>query len=465
MRAARLFSGLFGTAAFRLPMAFALAFTVGVFALMLALQWATRAYTRQDTDDAVRSEMALVQQESALLDPRALAHELAVKAQTRGVRPLLYLVAGPDGRIYGGNLPAEVLRTMGFGQAKLPAPADARETDDETMTVRTLTLPAADGAIVAVGRDTYAQDELEEWVGAVTLWGGVGLSLMALVGGLVMGALFLRRIEGVNSAAERVMRGRLDERLPAIGFGAEFDRLSGSLNRMLDRLQASMDSLRQVSGDIAHDLRTPLGHLRQRLERARTQASTAEECRAAMEGAIADIDEVLAIFASLLRIAQMEGGAGREQFSGVDLSQVAERVLDAFRPSAEDSGRSLSGEIEPALVVQGDAALLGQLLSNLVENAIVHTEPGARVTISAQRAQAGAVLAVADSGPGVPAPELGRIARRFYRLDRSRTTPGSGLGLALAAAVAELHGAALVFRDNRPGLRVELSLPAAAPAE
>jgi signal transduction histidine kinase len=458
-------SSLLGTAAFRMALAFALAFAAGVFALMLTLQWATRSYTRQATDDAVRSEMALVQQESAFLDPRALAQKLAFKAQTRGAVPLFYLVAGADGGIYGGNLPAKVLRSRGFGQAELPAPADARETDDETMTVRTLTLPAADGAIVAVGRDTYAQDELEEWVGAVTLWGGVGLSLMALVGGLIMGGLFVRRIEGVNSAAERIMRGGLDERLPAIGFGSEFDRLSASLNRMLDRLQASMDSLRQVSGDIAHDLRTPLGHLRQRLERARTGAKTPSDFKAAMDGAITDIDEVLAIFASLLRIAQLEGGAGREQFSDVDLSQVAERVLDAFRPSAEDSGRSLSAEIEPQLMVQGDAALLGQLLSNLVENAIVHTESGAQVTVSARRTKARAVLAVSDSGPGVPAPELGRIARRFYRLDRSRTTPGSGLGLALAAAVAELHGAALVFGDNRPGLRVELSLPAAAPAE
>jgi signal transduction histidine kinase len=458
-------ASVFGTAAFRMAVAFVLAFTVGVFAVMFALQWATRAYTRQATDDAVRSEMTLVQQESALLPPQALAEKLAVKAQTRGATPLFYVVAGADGRIYGGNLPAQVLHDRGFGQVALPAPADARESDDETMTVRTLTLPAADGAIVAVGRDTYAQDELEEWVGAVTLWGGVGLSLMALVGGLVMGWLFLRRIEGVNSAAERVMRGSLDERLPTIGFGSEFDRLSGSLNRMLDRLQASMDSLRQVSGDIAHDLRTPLGHLRQRLERARTQASTPAEFKAAMDGAIGDIDEVLAIFASLLRIAQLEGGEGREQFADVDLSQVAERVLDAFRPSAEDSGRSLSSEIEPQLMVQGDAALLGQLLSNLVENAIVHSEPGARVIVSARRTQARAVLAVSDSGPGVPARELGRIARRFYRLDRSRTTPGSGLGLALAAAVAELHGAALDFRDNRPGLRVELSLPAAAPAE
>jgi signal transduction histidine kinase len=456
-------SRIFGTAAFRLAMGFALVFTAGVFALLLVLQWATKTYTRKATDDAVRAEMALVQDDGRLLAPPALARSLAAKAESPA--QLLWLAAGPDGRILGGNLPSTVLKSRGFSEVKLPAPVDARESDDETMTVRTLTLPAADGAIVAVGRDTYAEDELEEWVDGVTLWGGLGVGVMAAAGGLAMGALFLRRIESVNSAAERIMNGGLDQRLPAIGFGAEFDRLSASLNRMLDRLQSSMDSLRQVSGDIAHDLRTPLGHLRQRLESARTNAASLPECRAAMDGAIADIDEVLGMFASLLRIAQLEGGTGREQFACVDLSAVTERVLDAFRPSAEDGGRAIDDEIEGALLVQGDAALLGQLLSNLVENAIIHTDPGTRVRVSARRRRSRAVVEVADDGPGVPAPELGRIARRFYRLDRSRTTPGSGLGLALAAAVAELHGAALTFRDNRPGLRVELSLPLTAPAE
>jgi signal transduction histidine kinase len=449
---------IFHTAAFRLAIAFALVFAAGVFALLLALQWATRAYTRQATDDAVRSEMALVQQESALLDPRALAQKLAVKAQTRGVRPLLYLVAGPDWHVYGGNLPVEVLRSKGFGLVKLPAPAGARESEDETMTVRTLTLPAADGAIVAVGRDTYAEDELEEWVGAVTLWGGVGLGLMALLGGLVMGGLFLRRIEGVNSAAERVMSGRLDERLPDIGFGAEFDRLSASLNRMLDRLQASMDSLRQVSADIAHDLRTPLGHLRQRLERARMGEADADQLRADIEAAIADIDEVLGIFASLLRISQLEGGTGRQQLGVIDLSAVLERVVDAFQPAAEDGGRKLEGAIEPGVKVRGDSVLLGQLVSNLVENALLHTGPGAEATVAVRREGGQAVVTVADNGPGVPAHELGRIARRFYRLDRSRSTPGAGLGLSLASAIAELHGSSLALEHNHPGLKAEMRL-------
>ena len=447
---------IFNTATFRLAMAFTVVFVAGVFALLLVLQWAIGSYARQATDDALRSEMALVQAESARQDEAALARELAVKARSRLGRPLLYLIIGPDRRILGGDLPAAVAGAPGFGQATLPAPADARETDDETMTIRTLAERAADGGMLVVGRSTYALDELNESLGQVTLWGGAGLTLMAIAGGLVAGGLFISRLERVNLAAERIMNGRLDERLPAIGFGAEFDRLSGSLNRMLDRLQASMESLRQVSADIAHDLRTPLGHLRQRLEGAKLDAANGEDCQGAVTAAITDIDEVLSIFNSLLRIAQLEGGAGRQLLVDADLSAVLERVTDAFRPAAEDQGRALECRVEPHLMVRGDGVLLGQLFSNLMENAITHTSPGARVRVCARGEDGRAVVSFADDGPGVPEGERGRITRRFYRLDRSRSTPGAGLGLSMAAAIADLHGATLAFTDNAPGLTVEL---------
>ena len=448
---------LFSTATFRLAMAFTVVFVAGVFVLLTVLQWAIGSYASQAADDALRSEMALVQAQSARLDGPALARELGLEAQSRMGRPLLYLIAGPGRRIYGGDLPPEALGTLGFGQILLPAPADARETDDETMTVRTLAVRAADGGVLVVGRSTYALDELDELMGQVTLWGGVGLTLMAIAGGLVAGGLFISRLERVNLAAERIMNGRLDERLPAIGFGDEFDRLSASLNRMLDRLQASMESLRQVSADIAHDLRTPLGHLRQRLERAKTDSR--EDCREAVSAAIVDIDEVLATFNSLLRIAQLEGGTGRQLLVQVDLSAVLERVAEAFQPAAEDGGRSLEVRIGPGLRVLGDAVLLGQLASNLIDNALTHTSPGARVRVGARLWDGQVVMDVADDGPGVPEGEHANITRRFYRLDRSRSTPGGGLGLSMVAAIAELHGAALAFADNAPGLTVEVKFP------
>ena len=452
---------LFLTATFRLAMAFTVVFVAGVFALLLVLQWAVSSYASQATDDTLRSEMALIQAEAARLDEPALAREFALKAQSRVDRPLLYLIAGPDRQVHGGNLPPAALGPLGFGQVQLPAPADAREFDDETMTIRTLAERTADGGVLVVGRSTYALDELNESLGQVTLWGGVGLTLMAIAGGLVAGGLFIGRLERVNLAAERIMSGRLDERLPSIGFGAEFDRLSASLNRMLDRLQASMEGLRQVSADFAHDLRTPLGHLRQRLERAKTHAATEEEVREAVGAAIVDIDEVLAIFGSLLRIAQLEGGTGRHLLAEVDLSAVLERVADAFRPGAEDAGRALDVRIEPGVVVTGDAVLLGQLFSNLIDNAVTHTDPCARLRVALEVEEGRAVARVSDDGPGVPPDERGNTPRRFYRLDRSRTTPGAGLGLAMAAAIAELHGAPLTFADNAPGLTVELRFPQA----
>ncbi len=451
---------LLDTATFRLALAFAAVFAVGIFALLLVLQWSIKGYAGRQTDDALRSEMALVQDQAARTGTAAIARELAARSTVPGARAPLYVVGGPGGRVLGGNLPSRLLVRDGFDEVALPAPAENREFDDETMTVRTLAAGTPDGGRLALGRDTYALDELNEWLDQLTLWAGAGLALMALTGGLVSGALFLSRLEHVNSAAERIMRGRLDERLPAIGFGAEFDRLSGSLNRMLDRLQTSMESLKQVSADIAHDLRTPLGHLRQRLERARGEAASEADWRAVADAAIADIDEVLAVFGSLLRIAQLEAGTGRDQFQTLDFSTLLERVTDAFGPAAEDGGRVLTTEIEPGLMVRGDSILLGQLASNVIENALTHTPPGSTVTVGAGRQDGTIRLAVADDGPGVPVGELDRITRRFYRLDRSRATPGAGLGLSMAAAIAEAHATRLELTDNRPGLRVEVRFPA-----
>jgi signal transduction histidine kinase len=249
------------------------------------------------------------------------------------------------------------------------------------------------------------------------------------------------------------MEGDLSARIPVRGTNDEIDQLVVSLNAMLDRIQHLMEGLRQVSNDIAHDLRTPLGRLRQRLEDAREHATTTAEYSSAADAAIVEADLLLETFSALLRIAQIEAGAQKSAFADVDLSAVARSVGEAYLPSAEDSQHRLELGIEDGVALQGDRQLLAQMISNLVENALSHTPAGSTVSLSVT---AGPTITVADNGPGIPADERERVFDRFYRLDRSRTTSGSGLGLALVKAIAGLHGMVITLEDNQPGLRVIL---------
>jgi signal transduction histidine kinase len=270
----------------------------------------------------------------------------------------------------------------------------------------------------------------------------------------------------MTGTAEAIIEGDLGRRIPVGGSGDDLDRLAATFNRMLDRISALMDSLRQVSNDIAHDLRTPLTRLRQKLEVARSQGQPADRAEA-VEGALQDVDAILETFSALLRIAQIEGGARRAAFRPLDLSALARNVVEAFAPSAEDAGQSLRFEGGAPVFVDGDGELLTQMLVNLVENALRHAGPSAQVLVhvraTTDEAGAQATVSVIDDGPGVPEEERERLFDRFYRLERSRSTPGSGLGLALVAAIARLHGGLVSLCNAHPGLRVEASF-AARPA-
>jgi len=286
----------------------------------------------------------------------------------------------------------------------------------------------------------------------------VGVLLLGGLGGFSLSRTVGRRIASITETAEAIIDGDMASRVPVQGTEDELDRLASTLNRMLDRIAALMDSLRQVSTDVAHDLRTPLTRLRQRLETilGRTDGG---DSRDALESALNDLDDILATFAALLRISQIEGGARRAAFRPVDLTAIATTVVDAFRPSAEEDGQSL--EIEPGapIGIDGDKELLTQMLANLVENALRHAGPGADVRVRCCSMEGQITLSVTDDGPGVPVSERERVFDRFHRLEASRSTPGSGLGLALVAAVARLHGAEATLHDANPGLTARIVFP------
>ncbi|MFO1248635.1 MAG: ATP-binding protein [Alphaproteobacteria bacterium] len=290
---------------------------------------------------------------------------------------------------------------------------------------------------------------------------GVGV-ILAIAGGALVSRTFLTRTDIMARACRAIMDGDIRARIPVRGSGDELDRLATVVNQMLDRIAALMDNLRQVTSDIAHDLRTPVTLLRTRLERAKREARTNGEYQDALQGAIDRSDEILQQFAALLRIAQIEGGARRAGFTRLPLGPLLVHMAELFGAVAEESGHQLETGALAEAVIRGDRELLVQLLSNLVENAIIHTPSGTRITLSLEVADGQAIVRVHDNGPGVPREEHDKLFRRLYRCEASRTRPGYGLGLSLVAAVAELHGArAQITERGGTGLCIEVVFPLA----
>ncbi|HYK17657.1 MAG TPA: HAMP domain-containing sensor histidine kinase, partial [Bryobacteraceae bacterium] len=261
---------------------------------------------------------------------------------------------------------------------------------------------------------------LFEWSSAITL-------VLAFVGGALMSGSLLRRIETISRTARDIMAGDFSRRIPARGTGDEFDHLVASLNAMLERNEAAMESVRQVSHDIAHDLRTPLTRLRQRLDLAQRRARSVEEWRQAADGCISNVDAILETFGGLLRIAQIESGMPAHRFTKVDLSELLRTVVEVYQPMAEEKDQRFTADVASDLTVWGDRELLTQMIANIIENAMKHSPMGASIGLVATGPPGAMVVVVSDSGPGIPAEERARVFQRFYRLERSRSTPGSGL--------------------------------------
>ncbi|MGC0323357.1 signal transduction histidine kinase [Bradyrhizobium sp. USDA 326] len=270
------------------------------------------------------------------------------------------------------------------------------------------------------------------------------------------------RIEQINATSRAIMLSGLDQRIPMRGSNDEWDRVAENLNQMLDRIETLMGEVKQVSDNVAHDLRTPLTRMRGRLEKAYHAPRNSETDAALIGDTIADLDAVLGMFASITRISEIETRARTGAFRGLDLAEIAGEVVELYDAAAEQVATKLSLAGERGVAITGDRDLLFDAIANLVDNAIKHGCRGGRVTVTCRRTDGAAVIAIVDDGPGIPAEQREHVFKRFYRLERSRYTPGNGLGLSLVAAVAHLHGAEIALHDNAPGLTVALSFPAAS---
>ncbi len=442
-------------ASFRFAALYVAVFAVSALVLGAAVFFAARSALQQQRDSRIEAEIAFLREE---LRAGGLDHLLAVaRARGHGVSALDYLVQGQGGRHLAGEMPAVPGLQPGWTTIDVP---QASEDGGGPERVRALVADPGGGVLLAVGSDQGQMTEVEEAIATAFLW-TVGLAaVLGVGGGALLSRAFLGRVDAISRTAEAIIEGDLARRVPLRGTGDDLDRLAGTLNRMLDRIGVLVDSLRQVSSDVAHDLRTPLSRLYQRLEDAREHARSVAEYEGAIDSALAEAEGLLEIFSALLRIAQVEGALPRAGFQRVSLSEVVGAVTDAYRPDAENAGHILRATISPGLVVRGDRELLAQALANLLENELRHTPAGTCVAIHlSEPPGTGVTLVVEDDGPGAAATDLPCLARRFYRGEHSRTTPGNGLGLSLVSAVAELHGAAMRIDALTPGLRVSLSFP------
>lgn len=446
------------TTAFRAALVYTIVFTLVSAAGLAVIYWATATHVQAQVDSRLQLETQLLIRQYQLQAVPALVETIRQRSTEEGGRVIFfYLLEGPGRERIAGQ-PRRWPEALADEFATVPLLEIFPEShSDDPVRVLATTLPG--GYRLLVGRDLNEERSLLD----KTLWvaGGVTMALFltALAGSVWLGRQSIRRIDGVNRAAHQIMGGDMARRLPVTGQGNEFDALAREVNAMLDRIEQLMSSLRQVSDNVAHDLRSPLSRLRNRLEVTLLEARSEDEYRQVLEQTIADADELLKTFNALLSIAQAEAGVSREQAAEVDLAVLAEDMADLYGPVAEEGSLTFTCDIQPCPAVSGNRRLLSQALGNLLDNAIKYTPAGGSVCLSVGVVDGEPTLRVADSGPGIPDDQRERVLERFVRLDSARSTLGNGLGLSLVRAVAALHGARLVLSDNAPGLAVALHFP------
>ena len=448
---------LIRTQAFRIVLVYVLLFAVSVSALLFFTYWNTRRTLDAQTDQIIEAEITGLSEQYQRLGLRGLGE--SVMSRSLRARDELYLLTDSEHRPMAGNLdiwPAITVNPGNFVEfdyeRRINGVAETRRARGRLFTL-------AGNFYLLVAQDVHDRD-LTQRLYTTTLPWTVGLILLfGLLGGALMSRNMLRRLDAINRASGEIMAGNLTRRVPVTSAQDEFDVLAENLNRMLDRIERLLKGLREVTDSVAHDLRTPLNRLRQRLEQSLARLAAAGSDTSEIERAIADTDQLIGTFNALLLIAETDAGAARGAMSPLDLVSVASDVSELYEPLAEEKKVSLTLSTASVPMIEGNRSLVAQALANLVDNAIKYTPPGGKVAISIAQSFAGVDLCVADSGPGIPAEDRSRVVERFVRLEASRNSPGTGLGLSLVAAVAHFHNAQLLLEDNAPGLKAILRFP------
>jgi len=469
------FGKLIRTTAFRLTLAYLFLFALFAASLLGYFAWNTRRLVTEQITTTVNAEIGVI---SDIFGRRGL-NGLSLTIENRALRPgaNLYLVTTPAGVAIAGNvasLAPGVMATSGWSETAYRR-LDEQDNADHRALVHVTEL--TNGFRLLVGRDLEERRRMFGIVAKAAQWSILVVVVLGLGGGIFVARRVLWRIDAITGTTRRIMAGDLSGRLSVGRSGDELDRLAENLNAMLERIEALMTGLKEVSDNIAHDLKTPLTRLRNRAEEALATSGSEAEYRSALERTIEESDGLIRTFNALLMIARAESGQARGNMDDFDGADVANGIQELYEPLAEDDGMTLRVKTE-STPLHGNRELISQALANLVENAIKYGKPLAAVQplsagaaaaanskeilIEARRDGDQVLLSVTDHGPGIPASDRKHAVERFVRLEASRTQPGSGLGLSLASAVATLHGGELRLDDAHPGLSATLAIPAQA---
>lgn len=456
-RSARIVS----TTAFKLSAIYLLVFTAFAVVFVFSITYAANQLFNQQISDTIENEFLDLSLEWNTGGEPALV--AAIEQRMRRPGASLYLFANSAGTILAGNVSEVDTELL---DRAIQAPAEVtyhnREGEEHVAMVQVARLPG--GRYLLIGRDAA---ERERFTGitrtALFVAGGLLLGL-GLVSWFFVSRRVLRRIDSISGTTRQIMAGDLSGRLEVTGTNDEFDRLAASVNAMLDRIELLLRGLKEVSDNIAHDLKTPLTRMRSRLETVLAEPADEPSRQASIRAIIEDADQLITTFNALLTIARIEAGALEDADEPVDAATLVRDVVELYEPTAEEAGVKLDVSSSESLPFRGNRELLSQALANLIDNAIKHGRPAdgvaATIRIDVSRDRDDIVIAVADNGPGIPDTERNRVVQRFVRLEKSRSTPGTGLGLSLAEALVKLHRGTLAFADNGPGLVATIRLPA-----
>ena len=457
-------ASLLHTSTFRLALVYMVLFAGSVLILLGFIYWSTVTYMSEQTDATIRAEITGLAEQYRQRGLNGLEKTISERVERNPNGSSVYLFATPKLQPLAGNLspwPDATPGPDGWLDFEFKDPG----AGGRVFQARARVFILQDGLHLLVGRDTRELKATQQLITRALLWGVAITLALALLGGVVMSRGMLRRIELINQTSRDIMAGDLSRRIPIRGSGDELDQLAGNLNSMIDEIERLMDGIRHVSDNIAHDLRTPLTRLRNRLEQLQIDLEDGSPYREQVEQGITEADQLLATFAALLRIARIEAGGHTAKFKPVELAELTRDAAELYEALAEDKNLRFSAHIEDGISLDGDRDLLFQALTNLLDNAIKYTPAGGTVALELKRSGSTADIAISDSGRGIAEAERDKVVQRFYRLESSRSTPGSGLGLSLVKAVARLHRATLLLEDNAPGLKATLRLTLAANRE
>ncbi|WP_414471675.1 ATP-binding protein [Microvirga sp. M2] len=452
---------LFRTTAFKLSFAYLVVFTLFAFVTLGYVAWSAEKVLTDQFVSTIENEIDGLAQQYRIGGLRRLVNVVDRRSRTPGAS--LYLVTTELGERVAGNvgaLPPGVIDRVGQFET-LYNRTDETDTKPNLALVRVYVLPG--GFRLLVGRDIEERIRLRDVIHKAIGYSLLFIGVLGCLGSWFIARRVLKRVDDMTDITRDIMAGDLDGRLKIAGTGDELDRLAENLNDMLDRIGELMRGMREVSDNIAHDLKTPLTRLRNKADEALRTAKTPDELKAALEATIEESDNLIRIFNALLMIARLEAGNAREALADFDAAEAVQDVAELYEAVAEEVGVSLDVSVESGLPIHGSRELLGQAMANLLDNALKYgaASDGSAQTIavSAQRIGQEVRIVVADHGPGIPEEERSHVLERFVRLESARSRPGFGLGLSLAAAVARLHEGRLLMEDNAPGLRVVLILP------